>query len=88
MFAVPGGDGLLERFKIDAVGFARQLAAGCEMDNLGRRVSDIIVMICRLGGFLPGGGFCFPRDRDSFPVGTGHDLAEQVRPVDRDMEGG
>ena len=45
-------------------------------------------MICRLGWFLPGGGFCFPSYHDSFPVGTCRDLAEQVRPVDRDMEGG
>ncbi|MFQ8766725.1 MAG: hypothetical protein ACLR8U_09540 [Oscillospiraceae bacterium] len=34
VLAVSGGDGFLERFKIDAVGFARQLAAGCEMDDL------------------------------------------------------
>ena len=88
MLAVPGGDGFVKRCKIDAVAFARKLAAGCEMDDLGRNVSDIFVMICRLGGFLPGGGFRFPGDRDGFSVGTGHDLTEKVCPVDRDMEGG
>ena len=58
------------------------------MDNLGRRVSDIRIAFCRLGGFLPGGVFCIPSYRDGFSVGTCRDLAEKVRPVDRNVKRG
>ena len=90
MLAVARGERFVERSKIHAVAFARQLAAAGKVDDLGGRISDIAVAACGLRrsigsrrSFIGSRG-----DGDGFAVGDGDDLAEQICPVDRNAAGG
>ena len=90
MLAVVRGECFVERSKIHAVAFPRQLAAAGKVDDLGRRISDIAVAVCGLRrsigirrSFIGSRG-----DGDGFAVGDSDDLAEQICPVDRNAAGG